>query len=402
MPSVGVIGSGTMGAGIAQVAAQRGWDVQLKDVRLDVASKAVTGIEARFGRLVEKGRMTSTERDAAVKRLHATDDPASFGDCELVVEAVLEDLELKSQVLMEAARHIRPNAVLATNTSSLSVAKLAYAIGAPDRLVGMHFFNPVPLMPLVEVISTEHSAPTASERVFEIAKSWGKTAVRCKDTPGFIVNRVARGYYLEPLRMLGEGVASVDELDATLVSLGGFRMGPFTLMDLIGIDVNYTVSCSVWEQLGRPARLTPHPIQESLYKAGHFGRKAGRGAYLHESDPPIPAVTFDRRSFEMDEGLREAVRLFATSATEVEGSLTQQYILARTLGAIINEAGLALDAQVASPEDIDTAMRLGTNYPRGPVEWAQQVGLRTCRHVLDLLNAGVPDGRFSSAEWLRQ
>ncbi len=409
MPVVSVIGAGTMGAGIAQTAAAAGWRVRLMDANPEAAAKAVGGIRRSLDRLVEKQKLTATAAAEAIERIAPANAATELSDSDLVVEAIVEDLETKIRVLSEIARHTRPDTLFTTNTSSLSVTKIGFGLGAPDRTVGMHFFNPVPLMPLVEVISGAQTSPRHADRVYAIAKEWKKTPVRVKDTPGFIVNRVARGYYLESLRMLDEGIAGVDEIDRTLKSLGGFRMGPFELMDLIGIDVNYTVSCSVWEQMGRPARLTPHPIQKRLFDAGQLGRKAGRGFYGYQQEPPLPAVSCDRKSFECPAPVYQMVRLVFDGAVKrpapaagaaPSGSITEQYVLARVLATIINEAYHALGEEVATAADIDTAMKLGTNYPLGPCEWAEQIGRHTVAGLLRQLDKHAGDGRFEPARAL--
>lgn len=398
MPTVAVIGAGTMGAGIAQVAATAGWDVLLFDVSRETAQRAIDQTTAALDRLVDKGRLDAARRDAALERLRAASDPAECAPAELLIEAVVEDLDRKIRILRPYAA-AAPAALLASNTSSLSIAAIGAGLDAGPRTVGMHFFNPVPLMPLVEIIAALTTTAAAAERATAIAKEWGKTPVRVADTPGFIVNRVARGYYLEALRMLGEGVAGVDEIDRSLKSLGGFRMGPFELMDLIGIDVNYSVSGSVWEQLGRPARLAPHPIQRKLVEQGCLGRKSGRGFYDYSGPAPLPAVQVARASFELPSAVYEAVRRFAAGATESDGSITEQYTLSRCLGAIINEAALLRDAGAAAAADIDTAMKLGTNYPRGPFEWADRIGRHTCASLLRSLNSAA-EGYFEPAAGL--
>ncbi len=399
MPTVGVLGAGTMGAGIAQVAAAAGWNVRLLDADAAIVARKIEEVGRNFARLVEKGRMAAAEAGAARERIRAAAASAEFAEAELVVEAIVEDLDAKVAALRPVAA-AAPTAILASNTSSLSIGRLGAALGAAPRTVGMHFFNPVPLMPLVEVISGPQTAAEHADRTAEVALAWGKTVVRASDTPGFIVNRVARGYYLESLRMFDEGIAGVDEIDATLKRLGGFRMGPFELMDLIGIDVNYSVSLSVWEQMGRPARLTPHRLQRELVDRGHLGRKTRRGVYAYDREPPTPALAVERRSYSWPDALRDAVRRFADGATRGEASVTEQYILARPLAAIINEAALALDENVASAADIDTAMRLGTNYPQGPLQWADQIGRHTCATLLRRLNATVDDARFTPARSL--
>lgn len=401
MASVGIIGAGTMGAGIAQVAAAGGWTVELMDVDASAVERAIGTIRKRFDRLVEKGRWGPADRNAAAERLRIATDAACLGDCELIIEAVAEDPAVKVGVFERLISAARADAILASNTSSLSITKMGRSLGQGRRFVGMHFFNPVPLLPLVEVIAGAESAAGVVERAVRIAGEWGKTPVRVRDTPGFIVNRVARGYYLEPLRMLGEGIAGVDEIDGILKTLGGFRMGPFELMDLVGIDVNYTVSTSVWEQMDKPARLAPHAIQKGLFERGEFGRKTKRGYYDYEQDPPLPAVPVERKSFGCPPRVHKAVRRFADGASAAGGSITEQYVFARTLGAIINEAALALDQQVATLEDIDTAMKLGTNYPNGPLEWAERIGRHTCAALLRGLNKSTDDDRFAAADWLQ-
>lgn len=401
MPSVGIIGTGTMGAGIAQVAALAGWTAELLDVSEQVAAGAAAGVRRQLDRLVEKGKLSPAARDAAAARLVVAGGPRALSGCELVIEAVVENLDAKCRVLRDLRANLPPDTILATNTSSLSVGAIGQGCGAPQMTVGMHFFNPVPLMPLVEIIAGERTAGPVVQRAAEIARLWGKTVVHAKDTPGFIVNRVARGYYLESLRMLGEGIAGVDEIDRTMRSLGGFRMGPFELMDLIGIDVNYTVSVSVYEQLGRPARLAPHPLQRELLDAGRLGRKTQRGFYLYgeEGAAPMPAVAVDRRSFHVPPTLYEFVRRFNEKAAREIGSATEQYVYARVLAVVMNEAALLADERGATPEDIDTAMRLATGYPHGPLEWAEQTGRHTVAGLLRALNESVEDRRFAPAAW---
>ncbi len=398
--AVGILGAGTMGSGIAQVAALSGWRVALMDLDRQAVERAIAGIGKNLERLVDKGRLPAAAREAALGRIRPADTPAGLADCELILEAVVEDLAAKIAALRPIVAAVRTDALIASNTSSLSITRIGRGIGAGERTVGMHFFNPVPLMPLVEVVAGRDSRTPHVERATQIAGEWNKTPVRVRDTPGFIVNRVARGYYLEPLRMLGEGVAGVDEIDRTLRELGGFRMGPFELMDLIGIDVNYAVTCSVWEQMGRPARLAPHPIQRDLLDRGLLGRKRSRGFYAYDREPPVPDLRTERRTFELPAKLLEQVRRFCDRAALRDGSLTEQYVFARVLATVINEAALALDEEVASRADIDIAMRLGTNYPRGPLEWAAQIGLYTCAGLLRALDESNPEPRFTPAAWL--
>ncbi len=400
MPTVGVIGSGIMGAGIAQIAAAHGYEVRLMDVDQSLANKAIEGIAKRFDRQVEKGRMTPAEAGQSKGRLQAVTEPSAMADCKLIVEAVVENLETKVKVFNALLPEVASSCILASNTSSLSITQMGQAIGEEARFVGMHFFNPVPLLPLVEIVSGNGTSQESADRVATIAKSWGKTVVRCKDTPGFIVNRVARGYYLESLRILSDGIAGIDEIDSIMKRLGGFRMGPFELMDLVGIDVNYTVSCSVYEQMDKPARLEPHSLQAKLFDKQHFGRKTGQGFYSYDTDTPLPAVDVDRKSFEFPDALKDATLAFCSRASEETGSATEQYVFARVLSTVINEAALAFDDGIASSDDIDTAMRTGTNYPKGPLEWADKIGHGVCSGLLESLNEGTMNGRFAPAAFL--
>lgn len=400
MPLVGIVGAGTMGSGIAQTAALAGFDVALMDVSEELVRKSHESSRRNFDKLVEKGKLTPEARDAASARLKSASCPDCFKDAQLIIEAIVEDLDVKIRTLAPIVAAARPEAIFASNTSSLSITKIGAGIGREERTVGMHFFNPVPLMPLVEVISGKKTAASAADRVAAIAAAWGKTVVRAADTPGFIVNRVARGYYLEALRMLDEGIAGIDEIDQTMRGLGAFRMGPFELMDLIGIDVNFSVSNSVWEQLGRPARLRPHAIQRDLFTRQHFGRKSKRGFYSYEREHPIPAVVLSRKSFQLPEKTYQAVRMFFDAVTDKGGSTTEQYVFSRIVVTVINEAALLVDEGGATPADIDTAMKLGTNYPFGPLELAQKVGRRTCAFLLRALDEGLAESRFAPARWL--
>ncbi len=386
-----------MGAGIAQLAAKCGCVVHLIDVNGDVLKSGVEGIEERFARSVEKGRMSEADRDATLNRIRPVSEIGNLGGVELAIEAVVENIDIKHKVFKQLEEATPVNAILASNTSSLSVTKIAESVADPSRVIGMHFFNPAPVMPLVEIIAGEESAPTNIDAAYQTASSWGKVPVRAKDTPGFIVNRVARGFYLEALRLLGEGVAGIDEIDQIMKTHGGFRMGPFELMDLVGLDVNLAVSTSVWEQMGKHARFTPHEIQQNLVAAGHLGRKTGRGFYSYATEHPLSAFPVSRQSFDLNPKLSDALSTFCAKSGATPTGSTEQFVLARILCSIINEAGLAWDAKVASSDDIDIAMQKGTNYPKGPLAWADEIGGRNIRGALRELNNAVNDGRFQPA-----
>lgn len=344
--TVGIVGVGTMGAGIAQVALEAGHRVVLWDAEREAVDAATDRILAGLTR-----RATKAGHDAAwiADRLGELDSrptlEAIAADADLVIEAAIEDLEAKCTIFRTLAATAAPNAILATNTSALSVAAIAAATAHADRVIGLHFFNPAPVMRLVEVVSTPTSDPAVIDRAVALMTAWGKTPVRCADSPGFIVNRVNRPFTIEALRMLESDVADLDPIDAAMRG-AGFPMGPFELMDLIGVDVNLAAARGVWEGLGRPSRLRPSSIQERLVTAGHLGRKTGQGFYR-----------YDRAGNATGHGasLRSAARAAASADAEV--------IVMRIRTAIDAEAALAVAEDVASADDIALALRLGAGNP---------------------------------------
>jgi len=391
---IGVIGAGTMGAGIAQTAAAAGFTVKLFDIKQDVIEAAIASISKRFDRLVEKKRLTIEQSEECKSLILGITKYDELDDCDLIIEAIVENFEIKAKVL-EQVGNIAKKAILATNTSSLSVTSLGECC-FPERLIGMHFFNPAPIMPLVEIIKGKETSNEAVQRATLIAEAWGKTVAIASDTPGFIVNRVARPYYLESWRIVEDGFASVDVVDQTLQSLGEFKMGPFILTDLIGQDINVATTRSVWDRLDKPSRLAPSQRQEQLVEQGHLGRKTGCGAYAHDDDNnTAPAIIQEKQPLELSERLTNAINEFCLEATCISGSMLEKYILARVLVGIINEAMWALHDGVASSQDIDIAMRLGTNYPRGPIEWANLIGDNKVQELLYALNETVADNRFA-------
>jgi 3-hydroxyacyl-CoA dehydrogenase len=289
--TVGVVGAGTMGAGIAQVVATAGHRTLLLDAREGAAAAAVAGVEDRLRRSVERGRLDAAEAEAVLARLEAVGSTGSVADlagCDLVVEAVVEDLAVKHALLADLEGVVSPSAVLASNTSSLPVDELAAPLAHPGRVAGLHFFNPAPLMRLVEVVRGARTDPAVVERLVELVRAWGKVPVTCASTPGFVVNRVARPYYGEAFRLLGSTDLAPATVDALLREAGGFPMGPLELTDLIGQDVNAAVGRSVWQATGKDPRYAPSPVQDALVAAGRLGRKTGSGFYEHGDGRELP------------------------------------------------------------------------------------------------------------------
>ncbi len=384
---VAVIGAGSMGAGIAQVAAQAGHEVHLVDVREGTAAAAVEKLGATLDKLAGKGKVTQEEADRA--RALLTVGPAADGDLSalppvgLVIEAAVERLDVKQQIFRTLGENQPGDTLLASNTSSLDIASIAEGVDTPGRVIGLHFFNPPPLMRLVEVIAGRNSDGDALDRATDLMRAWGKMPVRCSSTPGFIVNRVARPFYGEAQRMAQRGSASPADLDLALTQYAGFAMGPFRLTDLIGQDVNYAVGESVWEQTDRDPRYEPTAFQDDLVKDGALGRKAGRGVYTYDADGrPTDA-----------EGDEFSARALATGPVETN-------VVARTLSMLVNEAVDLVHRGEATREDVDTAMKLGTNYPKGPFEWLEELGAPTVLENLRVMDAAYPGGRYRPSEAL--
>ena len=373
---IGVVGAGTMGAGIAQIAALGGYETFLYEIDEKQLERGLDMVRNGMSRGAERGRWSEAEADDALQRLR-TDTLIEFlRDCDLVIEAAPEDLDLKRNLFDRLAAVCGPEAVLASNTSSLSVTAIASAAPEPQRIVGMHFFNPPALMQLVEVVAGDESGEPALELATEAARGMGRTPIRARDSVGCVANRCVRPFFLESLRMLAEGVAPHDEIDR-IVRLGaGLRMGPFELMDLIGIDVNFAVARSFWEQSFGEPRWRPNPIHERMVTSGRLGRKTGRGFYTYEKGEPHrprdPDVEAERPIFDED----ELEQVAGPNAPDV---------LTRLGSTIANEACFALGERVASEEDINTAMRLGYNWPIGSLEWGERLGWSRALGVLEEL-----------------
>jgi 3-hydroxybutyryl-CoA dehydrogenase len=360
---VGVVGAGTMGAGIAQVAALGGYETRLHDPVPEALDTGIGRLHRALAKGAAKDLWSEAEAEAAGDRVGAATSLDDLCECDLVIEAAPEDLGLKRALFAELADACGSEAILASNTSSLPVTAIAAEVPHRERVVGMHFFNPPALMRLVEVVATADSAPQALEATTEVGIRMGRTPIRAKDSPGFIANRLARPFTLESLRMLADGVADAATIDRVCRLGGGFRMGPFELIDLIGLDVNLSVARSFYAQGGEPERWKPSSIQEELVAEGRLGRKSGRGFYEYGEDV--------RRAPDPDLGI-EAPTLDAGELARIDPAAPR--ILPRLFAQIANEAAFALEEEVGSPADMDTAMRLGFNWPRGPLELTELIG----------------------------
>ncbi|EWT00003.1 3-hydroxybutyryl-CoA dehydrogenase [Intrasporangium oryzae NRRL B-24470] len=374
---VAVIGAGAMGAGIAQVAAAAGHDVSLVDAAPGAAAASLARLSEGLSRLVARGRLTQEEATAIEGRITPVASIDALPDCDLVIEAVPEDLELKRRLFAELALGQPSTTVLATNTSSLDISAIADEVTDPERVLGLHFFNPPTRMRLVEVVHGELTARAYVEFATGLMRTWGKTPVVCASTPGFIVNRVARPFYGEAQRIVEAGVADAATVDWILREKGGFPMGPLELTDFIGQDVNLAVGTSVWEQTGRDPRYAPTELQRSLVARGRLGRKSGSGIYPYAADGTLVETPPDL-------GLAE----------RLVGGPVATDPLARTLAMLVNEAVDLVRRGEASAEDVDTAMVLGTRYPKGPIAWGREIGFDVVAAQLAELDAAFPGGRY--------
>jgi 3-hydroxybutyryl-CoA dehydrogenase len=369
-----VVGAGAMGGGIAQVLVEAGWEVLLYDTQDASLENGIARVRGVWDKLVEKGKINDAQRSAYNKQLSAAYVLREAAEVSLVIEAIYENLDAKRSVFTTLDDVVREDCILATNTSSLSVSSIAAGVKRAERVVGLHFFNPAPLMPLVEIVPGIATDPAVVEACVAAVAAWGKVGVVAKDSPGFLVNRIARPFYGEALHLFEEQMADMATIDWALTELGGFRMGPFALMDLIGHDVNYVVTETIWKQFYCDPRFRPSLSQKRLLEAGWLGRKSGRGFYDYRNGASLPEPT-------RDEALGRA-------------------IVDRVVAMLINEAADAVYRAIGSESDVETAMLKGVNYPKGLLAWGREWGWTKVRDQIEALRERSGDPRYRVCPWI--
>jgi 3-hydroxybutyryl-CoA dehydrogenase len=369
-----VVGAGAMGGGIAQVLVEAGWEVLLYDTQDASLENGISRVRGVWDKLVDKGKINDAQRSAYNKQLSAAYVLREAAEVSLVIEAIYENLDAKRSVFTTLDDVVREDCILATNTSSLSVSSIAAGVKRAERVVGLHFFNPAPLMPLVEIVPGIATDPAVVEACVAAVAAWGKVGVVAKDSPGFLVNRIARPFYGEALHLFEEQMADMATIDWALTELGGFRMGPFALMDLIGHDVNYVVTETIWKQFYCDPRFRPSLSQKRLLEAGWLGRKSGRGFYDYRNGASLPEPTRD----------------------EVLG----RAIVNRVVAMLINEAADAVYRGIGSESDVETAMLKGVNYPKGLMAWGREWGWTKVRDQIEALRERSGDPRYRVCPWI--
>jgi 3-hydroxybutyryl-CoA dehydrogenase len=376
MNNIGIIGAGTMGVGIAQVAATAGCKVVIYDAQTPQIDKALSGLEKTLQKLVEKAKISQEKATEIRSNITKGETLQDLKDSDLVIEAIIENKEIKTKVFTELEQYVSESCIIASNTSSISITSLGAELKKPERFIGIHFFNPAPLMPLVEVIPSLLTEKSLAEKMYTLMKDWGKLPVIAKDIPGFIVNRIARPYYGEGLRIVEENIATPEQVDDAMKTLGNFKMGPFELMDLIGVDVNFSVTTTVYKDYFYDPKYKPSLLQQRMSEAKLHGRKTGKGFYDYSegAEKPIP---------QKDEAL-------------------YQQIFLRIISMLINEAVEAKRLGVANDEDLELAMQKGVNYPKGLLSWGKEIGYATISETLQNLYEEYQEERYRQSPLLRK
>ena len=376
MKNIGIIGAGTMGVGIAQVAATAGCKVVLFDANAPQIDKALTGLEKTLQKLAEKGKISQEKAAEIRNNILKGEALQDLKDSDLVIEVIIENKDIKTKVFTELETYVSENCIIGSNTSSISITSLGAELKKPERFIGIHFFNPAPLMPLVEVIPSLLTEKTLAEKIYNLMKDWGKTPVIAKDIPGFIVNRIARPYYGEALRIVEENIATPEQVDEAMKTLGNFKMGPFELMDLIGVDVNFAVTTTVYKDYFYDPKYKPSLLQQRMSEAKLHGRKTGKGFYDYSEGAVKPEAQKD-------------------------DALYQQIFL-RIISMLINEAVEAKRLGVANDEDIELAMQKGVNYPKGLLSWGKEIGYSKISGTLQSLYEEYQEERYRQSPLLRK
>jgi 3-hydroxybutyryl-CoA dehydrogenase len=374
--NVGIIGAGTMGIGIAQVAATDGCKVWVYDANAKQVETATTSLEKTLIKLVDKQKISAEKMTEILANISIATELKDFKDCELIIEAIIENKEIKTKVFTELEKYVSESCVISSNTSSISITSLGAELQKPERFIGIHFFNPAPLMPLVEVIPSLLTEKSLAEKIYCLMKDWGKTPVIAKDIPGFIVNRIARPYYGEGLRIVEENIATVEQVDEAMKTIGNFKMGPFELMDLIGVDVNFSVTKTVYNEYFYDPKYKPSLLQQRMSEAKLHGRKTGKGFYDYTEGAAKPVA-------EKDDAL-------------------YQYIFLRIISMLINEAVEAKRLGIANDEDLELAMQKGVNYPKGLLAWGQEIGYANISETLQNLYEEYQEERYRQSPLLRK